>query len=91
MDQAVDRYAGAALAVNLPQRNVGAAEVSGQWSQTGGSRNGASNPQLAHPAHDPGYNTQAVAAGFYSDRWLASSPPTRQDRNLPSHRVPERR
>jgi len=54
-DQAVCRCSDAALAAKLPQRNVGAAEVSGQWSQNGGSRS-AFNPQLAHPADDPVYN-----------------------------------
>jgi hypothetical protein len=37
VDQAVVQYSGAALAETSPQRNVGAAEMSGRWSQTCGS------------------------------------------------------
>ena len=68
-----------------PQRNVGAAEVSGRRSQIHGSRHPASNPQLAHPADDPDTTTQAVTAGLHPDSLVHAQTPLLADLPSPNH------
>jgi len=82
-DQAVDRCSGAGLAVTLPQRNVGAAEVARKGSQRGGSRAARPIPNWLTRRTTRCTTTQAVAIDLHSDPLVHPQTPWLADRPSP--------
>src|SRR5512139_3714696 len=69
-----------------PQRNLGAAEVSGQRSQIRGSRLRVQSP-IGSPGRRPGTTTQAMTAGLHSDHLACIQSPLLADLPSPNSNV----